>query len=1282
MALVLKDRVLETCTSPGTGTVTLLGAVTGYQSFSTIGDGNTCYYTIADQSGASWEVGIGTYSSAGTLARTTVLSSSSAGALTNFSSGVQNVFLTYPSSRAVNLSSGALTSGRVVYTTTGGSLTDSANLLYSGTDLSVYGITVGRGNGSVANNIALGASALAGVNTGDGNIGIGTSVLNANTSGTGNTSIGSFSLRFNLSGNYNVALGYNASRGNTSGGNNIAIGQEALYNSTTFSNNIAIGYQALYTANTASVGTTNNLAIGNNAGRLMTSGKNNVILGSFSGNYGPLNIINTDGNIVISDGYGNPRFVVYDQGNSEVYGTFKSGGGISGGTFLEAPSYLSIKNTPISLYYTTSANGVPDAVDLIAGELALNTTDGQLFYKDTAGVVQVLANKGTSGGTFTSISATSITDSGLTSGRVTYAGASGLLSDSAGLTYDGTNLETQGRLVLRTAAGPSFAGQIGWSSSGGTYIWPKAGSSENFNLYDGLGNNAYQINNSYSHIWGVSGTTRLTLTSSSLYTASGVNVGIGTSSPLVNLDVVNSSASGTGAVTTVRLNHAGTTVGDGPRLLFTSGTSTTGGCAIAGYGTALNAADMIFYAGGNVEKLRITGSANTIYTASGVNVGIGVTNPSSKFTVASTGRSIELYQNATGSATYYIMDNTIETGGKKWRFGYTGASSIPTFSLYNETDNVTSWVADSSGNLGLGVTPSASSGSYKNLQNGGALLMGASGTADIYLNANAFYDGAWKYISTGVAARYSMNGAVNGHSWDVAVSGSSGTAVTWQEKMRLNASGNLGIGTSNPNLPLDIYRSTFTSSTPFANQLSRVSSLGSGADASIVFSDSVANNGYIGIQGGYLNFASNTTTPQLKLDSSGNLGLGVTPKTWLASSKAVQVGDYASFWWDGYTGATAIGNNVYQSGNTTDNYIVSGVAPTRYRLAGGAHSWFIAPSGTAGNAISFTQAMTLGSNGFLGIGQTSPAYPIDISTGANSAQIAFQSTISSGTNFKIAQGIQGVSNGGMQIYDLTNSAIRFCITNSGDVGIGRGDPNSPLTVNGNITILPTTTTNTACYIATNGGGTFFAGLDSSTGAAFGKGAYTSIIYNGASTPMVFFTSGAEAMRITSNGCLLVGTTTNNGRICATYDNTDWNFNSNQTSADATKYHIRFLDNSTAVGNITSSGSVTSYNVTSDYRLKENIAPMIGALTTVAKLKPVTYKWKVNGSDGQGFIAHELQAVVPDCVTGEKDAVDKDGKPVYQSMDTSHLVATLVSAIQEQQALIESLTTRLTALENK
>jgi hypothetical protein len=88
-------------------------------------------------------------------------------------------------------------------------------------------------------------------------------------------------------------------------------------------------------------------------------------------------------------------------------------------------------------------------------------------------------------------------------------------------------------------------------------------------------------------------------------------------------------------------------------------------------------------------------------------------------------------------------------------------------------------------------------------------------------------------------------------------------------------------------------------------------------------------------------------------------------------------------------------------------------------------------------------------------------------------------------------------------------------------------------------------------------------------------------------------------------------------------------------------------------------SATTYNTISDYRLKENVIPMTDALAKVQALKPVTYTWKANGSSGQGFIAHELQSVIPDCVVGQK----------YQGIDTSFLVATLTAAIQEQQALI-------------
>jgi hypothetical protein len=99
MAFVLADRVQETTTTTGTGTVTLAGAVTGFQSFAAIGNGNTTFYSIADQAGSQWEVGVGTYTSSGTtLSRDTVLSSSNSGSLVNFSAGAKNVFVTFPAS--------------------------------------------------------------------------------------------------------------------------------------------------------------------------------------------------------------------------------------------------------------------------------------------------------------------------------------------------------------------------------------------------------------------------------------------------------------------------------------------------------------------------------------------------------------------------------------------------------------------------------------------------------------------------------------------------------------------------------------------------------------------------------------------------------------------------------------------------------------------------------------------------------------------------------------------------------------------------------------------------------------------------------------------------------------------------------------------------------------------------------------------------------------------------------------------------------------------------------
>lgn len=197
--------------------------------------------------------------------------------------------------------------------------------------------------------------------------------------------------------------------------------------------------------------------------------------------------------------------------------------------------------------------------------------------------------------------------------------------------------------------------------------------------------------------------------------------------------------------------------------------------------------------------------------------------------------------------------------------------------------------------------------------------------------------------------------------------------------------------------------------------------------------------------------------------------------------------------------------------------------------------------------------------------------------------------------------------------------------------------------------------------------------------------------SGSYLPISFQTGGSERMRIDSSGYLLVAkaSATNtdqgiylgqDGQISAVIKDTGGAQQAifiNRQDSNGTA--ILFRKANGTVGSISVTGSATAYNTSSDYRLKENVAPMTGALATVAALKPVTYTWKADGSAGHGFIAHELQAVVPDAVTGEKDAVDADGNPQYQGVDTSFLVATLTAAIQELKAELDAVKAEVASL---
>lgn len=282
-------------------------------------------------------------------------------------------------------------------------------------------------------------------------------------------------------------------------------------------------------------------------------------------------------------------------------------------------------------------------------------------------------------------------------------------------------------------------------------------------------------------------------------------------------------------------------------------------------------------------------------------------------------------------------------------------------------------------------------------------------------------------------------------------------------------------------------------------------------------------------------------------------------------------------------------------------------------------------------------------------------------------------------------GTTGITNDGGYtgdgvVFADTTPANTLVTTTGGNVGIGASSPVGKLDVK----------TASDSKLVVHDGNTAGNVRLSVVNNAFS--AYKDLELN--SNAIQIWTAGGERARIDTSGNLLMGTTSgilatsratfkaDSGAGIVSATNTDVNLfciNTNNTSWTAVSF--RYFTTS-QVGSIACTSTATSYVTSSDYRLKDNIAPMTGALAKVALLKPCTYNWKVDGSDGQGFIAHELQEVCPQAVTGEKDAVDAEGNPQYQGIDTSFLVATLTAAIQEQQAIITAQAAQIQQLREK